>query len=233
MEEKISRLQEMLNASRYTVAVTGAGFSVAAGIGDFQHMNFPVVLQMSSTTVLKSTPEHYYKMARKAFLDAMFQTSPTIAHKKLAEYEQDGRLQGVITTNIDCLHSLAGSKNVAEIQGSFGVNKCLSCGKQYDDVGIWNRGSAPRCDCGGVIGTFPVFNHIGLFEKDVQKARTWISQAELVLIIGAQGNYGGVWYSYIRSSAKIVQINPKSTQFDKIAVLNIHQVADVVFRQLL
>lgn len=133
MEEKISRLQEMLNASRYTVAVTGAGISVAAGIGDFQHMNFPVVLQMSSTTVLKSTPEHYYKMARKAFLDAMFQTSPTIAHKKLAEYEQDGRLQGVITTNIDCLHSLAGSKNVAEIQGSFGVNKCLSCGKQYDD----------------------------------------------------------------------------------------------------
>jgi len=99
-------------------------------------------------------------------------------------------------------------------------------------VGIWNRGSAPHCDCGGIIGAFPVFNHIGLFEKDVQKARTWISQAELVLIIGAQGNYSGVWYSYIRSSAKIVQINPKSTQFDKIAVLSIHQAADEIFSQL-
>lgn len=233
MEEKIMRLQEMIYESRYTVAVTGAGISVAAGIGDFQHMNFPVVLQMSSMTVLKATPEHYYKMARKAFLNAMFQTGPTIAHKKLAEYEQGGRLQGVITTNIDCLHSLAGSQNVAEIQGSFGVNKCLNCGKQYDDVGIWNRGSAPRCDCGGVIGAFPVFNHIGLFEKDVRKARAWISQAELVLIIGAQGSYGSVWYPYIQSSAKIIQINPKPTQFDKIAVLNIHQAADQVFSQLL
>ena len=49
-------------------------------------MNFPLVLQMSSSAVLKSAPNHYYNTARKAFLDAMFENGPSVAHKKLAEY---------------------------------------------------------------------------------------------------------------------------------------------------
>ena len=122
MDEQILQLRDYINGSHYTVAITGAGISMAAGIMDFAHMNFPLVLQMSSSAVLKSTPNHYYNMARKAFLDAMFENGPSVAHRKLAEYERRGLLQGIITTNIDCLHTLAGSVNVAEIQGSFGFN---------------------------------------------------------------------------------------------------------------
>ena len=86
IEEQILRLQNYINGSRYTVAITGAGISMAAGIMDFAHMNFPLVLQMSSSAVLKSAPNHYYNTARKAFLDAMFENGPSVAHKKLAEY---------------------------------------------------------------------------------------------------------------------------------------------------
>lgn len=230
MEEQILQLQKFINGSRYTVAITGAGISMSAGIMDFAHMNFPLVLQMSSSAVLKSAPNHYYNTARKAFLNAMFENGPSIAHRKLAEYERRGLLQGVITTNIDCLHTLAGSRNVAEIQGSFGFNKCLKCGQEYNDVQIWNQGKAPRCEkCGGVVGAFPVYKHIGLVEDEVRKARSFAAQAELVIIIGAQGSYGGVYYPYIRSGAKIVQINPKATQFDDVAVLNIRKGADEVF----
>ncbi len=233
MQEQILRLQNYINGSSYTVAITGAGISMSAGIMDFSHMNFPLVLQMSSSAVLKSAPNHYYNTARKAFLDAMFENGPSVAHRKLAEYERRGLLQGVITTNIDCLHTLAGSKNVAEIQGSFGFNKCLKCGQDYNDVMIWNQGSAPLCEkCGGVIGAFPVYKHIGLLEDEVRRARSFVAQAELVIIIGARGSYGGVYYPYIRSDAKIVQINPKTTQFDEVAVLNIQKEADVVFSLL-
>jgi len=233
MQEQILRLQNYINGSSYTVAITGAGISMSAGIMDFSHMNFPLVLQMSSSAVLKSAPNHYYNTARKAFLDAMFENGPSIAHRKLAEYERRGLLQGVITTNIDCLHTLAGSKNVAEIQGSFGFNKCLKCGQDYNDVMIWNQGRAPLCEkCGGVIGAFPVYKHIGLLEDEVRRARSFVAQAELVIIIGARGSYGGVYYPYIRPDAKIVQINPKTTQFDDVAVLNIQKEADVVFSLL-
>lgn len=71
IEEQILQLQNYINGSRYTVAITGAGISMAAGIMDFAHMNFPLVLQMSSSAVLKSAPNHYYNTARKAFLNAM------------------------------------------------------------------------------------------------------------------------------------------------------------------
>lgn len=227
MNEKIALLQRMIDTSQYTVAITGAGISVASGIKAFAGMNFPVVMQMTSVTVLKSTPEHYYKMARKAFLGPMFENGPTVAHQKLAQLEQQGKLQGIITTNIDCLHTLAGSENVAEIQGSFSINKCLKCGQHYDDVQIWNHGKCPRCEsCGGVVGAFPVYEHIGLLDSEVRKARSWVAQAELILIIGAEGSYGGVYYPYIRSNAKIVQINPKSTQFDNISIINMREKAD-------
>lgn len=92
MEEQILQLQKFINGSRYTVAITGAGISMAAGIMDFAHMNFPLVLQMSSSAVLKSVPNHYYNTARKAFLNAMFENGPSIAHRKLAEYERRGLL---------------------------------------------------------------------------------------------------------------------------------------------
>lgn len=229
MDEKILRLQELIDTSHFTVAITGAGISMAAGIMDFKHMNVPVVMQMSSSAVLKSTPNRYYKMARKAFLNAMFENGPTISHRKLAELEQDGKLQGIITTNIDCLHSIAGSQNVAEIQGSFGVNKCLKCGAFYNDVRIWNQGEPPRCKCGGIIGAYPVYKHIGLLDTAVKKAQSWVSRAELVIIIGAQGSYGSVYYPYIGSCAKIAQINPDKTQFDEVAAINIRANADDVF----
>ena len=64
------------------------------------------------------------------------------------------------------------------------------------------------------------------------KARDWLSRAELVLIIGTNGPYGNVYFNYIRHSAKIVQINPKHTQFDKIVNLNIHSKSDDVLSLL-
>lgn len=232
MDEQINQLQRMIDESNYTVAITGAGISVAAGIPDMHGLNLVETLQFASTTVLKTTPEHYYKVARHSFLDAIFGNGPSLSHKKLVELEQKGRLQGIITTNLDNLHGIAGSKNVAEIQGSFAVNTCLKCGKRNYDVNIWNQGKAPRCECGGLYACWPVYAHVGLYQDDVPKARAWAGKAELVLVIGAEGNYGGVYWNHIRPSAKIVQINPGRTQFDDIAVLNIRKTCDEVLAEI-
>lgn len=233
MNNQIKQLQQYIDNSRYTVVVTGAGISMAAGIKDMQHMNIAEVVQMMSETVLKTMPNHYYKIAWKNFLQYMFESNTTITHRKLVELEKKGKVQGIITTNIDCMHTLAGSRAVAEIQGSFGVNQCVRCGKSYNNVQIWNKGKLPRCgDCGGAISAFPVHHHVGLYQDDVIRARLMISKAELVIIIGAQGCYGNVYYNYISQYAKIVQVNPKPTQFDKVSILNIHQEADEVFESI-
>lgn len=232
MDKQISQLQDLIDTSKYTVMITGAGISMPAGIMDMQHMNIPEVMQITSTIVLRTTPNHYYKLLKKSFLKAIFVNGPSITHKKLADFEKRELVHGVITTNIDCLHTLAGSQKVAEIQGSFGVNKCLHCGQHYDNVHIWNQGKVPRCQkCEGVIASFPVYTHIGLSDDEYHRASKWVSQAELVIVAGSKGNYGG-YFNNINPKAKVVQINPQSTSFDNIAVLNIRRNADDVFRLL-
>ena len=232
MDEQILRLQELIDSSQYTVVITGAGISMSIGIKDMEHMNVFQVMQTSLERLVRARPEHSYKLLQKSFLKAMFVTGPSITHKKIADLEKRGLVQGVITTNIDHLHTLAGSQNVAEIQGSYGINRCVSCRQQYNDVQIWNQGKAPRCQkCNGVILSFPVYSHIGVLDEDYQKAGKWVSQAELVIIAGAKGMYGG-YLSRINPRAKVVQINPKETQFDRIATFNIRKKADEVFSLL-
>lgn len=232
MDEQIRKLQQMLDESRFTLVVTGAGISVASGIPSMHGLNLVETLQFVSNNVLRATPEHYYRVARRSFLKAMFENGPSLSHKKLSELEQKGKVHGIITTNLDNLHSMAGSVNVAEIQGSFAVNTCLKCEKQNFDVNIWNQGKAPRCECGGLYSCWPVYAHIGLYEPDAAKARKWAAKAELVILVGAEGAYGGVYWNSIPSSARIVQINPGKTQFDSSAILNIRKPCDEVFALL-
>ncbi|MCD7743810.1 MAG: hypothetical protein LUI13_00710 [Lachnospiraceae bacterium] len=52
----------------------------------------------------------------------MFANEPSYAHKALRSLEINGLLQGIITTNVDCMHTIAGLENVAEIQGSLQIN---------------------------------------------------------------------------------------------------------------
>jgi NAD-dependent protein deacetylase/lipoamidase len=230
---EIEQLEAQLGASAFTVAITGAGISSAAGIGVMGALNMADAMKVSSTAVLRATPRYYYSAAWRAFLEPMFTSGPTLSHQTLARLEVEQRVQGVITTNLDCLHTLAGSRNVAEIQGSFGVNKCLKCDLRCDDVTIWNRGQAPRCaDCGGVIAPYPAYSNIGLLHDHVEKGNRWLSQADLVLFIGTSGPYGSVYLDHINSRARIVQINPHSTAFDRMADLNIRRPADEVFAKL-
>lgn len=56
MDNQIKQLQQYIDNSKNTLAITGAGISMAAGIKDMQHMNITEVVRMMSETVLKATP---------------------------------------------------------------------------------------------------------------------------------------------------------------------------------
>ncbi len=236
MDSQTEQLKEYIDNSPHTVAITGAGISFASGGLSFDHSSPESMQEMmilASAEALKNDPERYYRVLDQAFLHSMFAIGPNVAHKTLARLEAVGKLDGIITTNVDCLHTMAGSKNVAEIQGSFQVNRCTSCGKHYDDYRIWSHGTVPECpECGAKIWTFPFYSNIGLYKEKVKEARKLISKAKLILIIGANGSYGGAYWPYRNRRAKIVQINPGSTGFDRAADLNIRRGSDEVFAEL-
>ena len=109
---------------------------------------------------------------------------PNAAHRKLAQWEQEGRLKAVITQNIDGLHQKAGSREVLELHGSVLRNYCTRCGKFYGVEHIAESTGVPRCACGGVIKPDVVLYEEPLDENVMIKAIHYIRQADVLLIGG-------------------------------------------------
>lgn len=226
--DSIQQLADYIENSNSIVATTGAGISIAGGGVTYGQMRSPV----RGRGGLRRSGDGYSSFL-PTYLETMFSYEPSFAHYALRDLEAEGKLIGIITTNVDCMHTIAGSKNVAEIQGSLQVNCCSGCGRHYDGYEIWQQDELPKCEfCGGEILPWPLYSHIGLWDEDVRKARSWIAKADLILVIGTRGNYGDVYWRYRKKDAVIVQINPGHTGFDSIADLNIREGSDEVFHKL-
>ena len=84
---------------------------------------------MSHTFFMKR-PEEFFQFYRAKML--CLTAKPNAAHRKLAQWEREGKLKAVVTQNIDGLHQAAGSKQVYELHGSVLRNTCMRCGKFYE-----------------------------------------------------------------------------------------------------
>ena len=73
-------------------------------------------------------PKEFYRFYKNKML--VLDAEPNAAHRKLAQWEQEGRLKAVITQNIDGLHQKAGSKEVLELHGSIHRNYCTDVYKR-------------------------------------------------------------------------------------------------------
>ncbi len=221
MKSEYKLLKEYIDGSNKTVAVTGAGISYLYGMRRLkQSVGMMNARRVFSADYVNKNPEKFYQIMKDAFLDATFIKGPSKVHKQLAELERRGKLYGIVTQNMDCLHTIAGSKNVAEFQGSFGDNMCIGCKTRYNDYNIWNQGHMPRCEkCGSPI--MPSCFAGGNTDGAMKKAVDMIAEADLVIIIGTTGFRSEEYLSKMKKGTKLVQINPSATQFDSIADLNI------------
>ncbi len=109
--DKIQQLADYIDQSHSMVAITGAGISLAGGgitYSQLAHTVHPG--DFESDDFLRS------------YVKAMHSYKPSFSHYALRDLEAAGKLTGIITTNEDCMHTMAGSENVAEIQGGFQIN---------------------------------------------------------------------------------------------------------------
>ena len=142
----------------------------------------------------------------------------------MAELEKRGKLDAVVTQNIDGLHELAGSKNVIEIHGSVFRNYCVSCGKKYDVKKVIDAKGIPTCDaCGGVVRPDVVLYEEGLNMSLLDNAINYIQNAETLIVGGTSLNVYPVagLLEYFRGK-NLVIINKTITSYDNRA--------DLVFR---
>lgn len=224
-EEKILQLKELVDHSDNIVFFGGAGVSTESGIPDFrstdglyhQQYDYPPETILSHT-FYRRKPEEFFRFYRNKML--ALDAKPNAAHRKLAQWEQEGRLKAVITQNIDGLHQAAGSKKVLELHGSVLRNYCERCHRFYDACYILESKGVPHCECGGPIKPDVVLYEEGLDMGIMQEAISFISQAD-VLIIGGTSLvvYPAAGLIDYYRGHKLVLVNKTPTPRDNMADL--------------
>lgn len=228
MNEKIDTLKKWIDESKNIVFFGGAGVSTESGIPDFrskdglynQKYKFPPEEILSHTFFMNNT-EEFYKFYKDKMNSLKYQ--PNITHKKLAEWENAGKLNAVVTQNIDGLHQKAGSKKVYELHGSVLRNYCMKCHKFYDAEFVFNSKDVPTCECGGIIKPDVVLYEEPLNEETMMKAIVAISQADMLIVGGTSLTVqpASSLINYYQGK-KLVLINKDTTSYDNIANLVIN-----------
>ena len=225
MDDKIQALKEMVDGSDNIVFFGGAGVSTESGIPDFrstgglyhQEWKYPPETILSHT-FYKSKPEEFFRFYRAKMLAP--DAKPNAAHKKLAEWEAQGKLKAVITQNIDGLHQAAGSREVLELHGSVHRNHCEKCGRFYGLDYILETRGVPRCDCGGIVKPDVVLYEESLDQELLSRALRYIAEADMLIIGGTSLNvYPAAGLVRYYSGSKLMLINKGAVAQDLTADL--------------
>ena len=231
---KTEQLREIICSSSHIVFLGGAGVSTESGIPDFRSKDGlyrksdkrfakyrPEYLL--SARCLDREPEVFFSYFRKN-LDVR-KVQPNAAHLVLARMEREGRLDGVITQNIDGLHQKAGSVNVQEIHGSALRSYCVSCKKEYGPDFIFeNSDPVPKCPaCGKMVRPDVTLYGELLPDEAYDNAIRMIRFADCLVIGGTSlevGSAAGLAHTY--HGKHLVIINKGKTKMEGRADLVFH-----------
>ncbi len=239
MQQELETLKKWIDNSDNIVFFGGAGVSTESGIPDFrsvdglynQQYDYPPETILSHTFFRRNTEEFYrFYRVKMLALDA----KPNAAHKKLAQWEQEGKLKAVVTQNIDGLHQAAGSKMVYELHGSVHRNYCQKCGAFYDARYMLESKGIPKCEkCGGIIKPDVVLYEEGLDDATMRGAVRAISHADVLIIGGTSLTvYPAAGLIDYYNGNKLVLINKSVTPMDSRADLLVQGPIGEIFSQL-
>ena len=221
----MNTLQEMIHQSSRIVFFGGAGVSTESGIPDFrgtdglyhQKYDYPPETIISHSFFMKN-PEEFYRFYRDKMI--YLSARPNAAHLKLAEMERKGKLDCVITQNIDGLHQVAGSKKVLELHGSVLRNYCMNCRRFYPVEAVTETPGLPYCSCGGMIKPDVVLYEESLDFQTLTDSVEAIQKADMLIVGGTSLNVypAAGLIDYYRGS-RLVLINKTATPYDSRADL--------------
>jgi NAD-dependent deacetylase len=182
----------MIQRARHIAALTGAGISTAAGIPDFRGPRGLYVTRQYDPektfdiNYFDRDPSYFFAFARD-FVQLVERVQPTFTHRFLAVLEERGKLDAVITQNIDGLHQKAGSKRVIEVHGSVRNGHCRTCGRAYAYEELKAKVLSEDivyCDsCGGIVKPDIVF--FGEAVQGMGEASNVAGRADLFFVIGS------------------------------------------------
>lgn len=242
--EQYEELNRIIRESEHIVFFGGAGVSTESGIPDFrskdglynQHdVQFDRYTPeyLLSIDCLEDEPKVFYEFYRqKLNVEGI---EPNMAHIKLAQMEKAGKLDGVITQNIDGLHQKAGSVNVQEIHGSTLRNYCSRCRKKYPADYIFKCDEdIPKCKiCGGRIRPQVTLYGEGLPQDAWENSVRLVANADCLIIGGTSLVVNpAASLAYMFRGENLIIINRDATGADRMAKLVFHENISTVLRKI-
>lgn len=235
-------LAELIRERQPCVVLTGAGVSTESGIPDFRS---PTGLWASVDPMEYGSIEAFRRDPRKVWsfyrprVEMLTGAEPNPAHTALAELEQVGFVDAVVTQNIDLLHERAGSKHVVEVHGSIRTSTCPGCGRTYELARVLELladAEAPECpDCGELLKPDVVFFGEVLPAAAIEGAYELARRARLLLVVGSALEVypvAGLPLETLGSGGVLAIVNRGPTAFDSEASLRIDGSAGEVLPQV-
>lgn len=247
-DEAVRRIAEFIREAEKVVVFTGAGVSTESGIADFrspggvwQKYN-PDDYYYQKFISNEDSRAKYWQMSYELY-ETLQKAKPNAAHRAIVELEKMGKLDCVITQNIDNLHQQAGNspKKVIELHGTAISVSCLSCRKKYPRQEIQSRlhkgDRVPKCDaCGGILKPDTVAFGQSMPPRELEEAFRRASGCDLFIVIGSSlvvQPASSIPLAVSEGGAKIVIINRDPTSHDSYADVVIHGSAGEVMRKIM
>jgi NAD-dependent deacetylase len=234
---KIETLADMFSQAMKAVVFTGAGVSTESGIQDFRSPGGlweqwnPDELTFDKFMSSRASREHYWGFSR-AIWPTMAFAKPNPGHYALAELYKMGKLEAVITQNVDGLHQAAGMPDdkVLELHGTLKYVSCMTCGKRWPREEIEARmdrtgEKAPECECGGYLKQSTISFGQSLPQDALEEAEEKSASCDLFVACGSSlVVYPAAQMPIIakQNGAKLVIINLTNTPHDPYADLIIN-----------
>jgi len=233
--EEIAALLRLIRSSERIVALTGAGISTESGIPDFRSPGGLWTRGIKPITYqdfVASEEARLEDWGRRFRMNADFAAAlPNAGHIGLARLAEEGRLQTLITQNIDSLHRRAGvpEEKIIEIHGNSAEGRCLDCRASMllETVrGIIDATNAsPRCACGGLVKAAVISFGERVPDQLLQRATDAAQGADLFLVIGSSLQVQPAATLPLvakRSGAALAIVNRDATPLDQLADFAVH-----------
>ena len=247
LKELIEEVADLIVSSKRIVVFTGAGISTESGIPDFRGPDGiwtkydPEDFTYQRFVTSREARKRLWSMGKTMGL-SFTGMKPNAAHYAVAELEKLGKLDCVITQNVDGLHQKAGNAEdkVIQLHGNMQWAKCLTCGERYgfEQILKWVEAGAedPECvKCGGILKPEGVFFGESLPMKEVNEAERCSTSCDLCIVIGSTLTVypAALMPQYaLQSGAKLIIINEGPTELDHAAYIRIDGKAAKVMSQV-
>jgi NAD-dependent deacetylase len=231
-DETLRAVRRWIDEAECVVVLTGAGISTDSGIPDFRGpkgvwTKNPEAEKMATIQHYMAEPEIRRRSWQQKLAMAVAVREPNAGHRALVTLHKRGKLDTLVTQNVDGLHQDAGipPEIVVEIHGTLREFICMKCGDGGPMELALERVRAgeedPACQrCGGILKSATISFGQGLVAEDLERAERAANACDLIIAIGTTLSVypiAGVVPVAKRTGARVVILNADPTAMDELA----------------